>query len=309
MKHAPALRVPFIAGCLGLALALAGTAACGSDSLSNDGSPGAAAPSSSTLAAPTKDDALAAKLPPKIKAAGKIVVGMDTSYPPNEFLGSDGKTAEGVGVDLFNAVAAKLGVTAEYRTATFDTLILSVGSGKYDVGISSITINPDRKKSVTMVSYYDAGTLWATAKGNPNKVDPDNACGLAIGVQKGTIQVDDLTARSKKCTDAGKPGITMVVDDLQVKVTNALVSGKVVAMAADSPVTLYAIKQSNDGLEQLGEVYDSAPYGMVVAKGQEQFADAIAEALKALEASGEYEQILSNWNVQAGAIENFKVNP
>ena len=37
----------------------------------------------------------------------------------------------------------------------------------------------------------------------------DNACGKKIAVQTGTVQVDDITARSKKCTDAGKPAITI----------------------------------------------------------------------------------------------------
>ncbi len=38
-------------------------------------------------------------------------------------------------------------------------------------------------------------------------------------------------------------------------------------MSADSPVTLYAIKQSDGKLEQVGEVFDSLPYGWPVAKG------------------------------------------
>ena len=50
-------------------------------------------------------------------------------------------------------------------------------------------------------------------------------------------------------------------------------------MSADSPVTLYAIKQSEGKLEQAGEVFDSAPYGWPVKKGS-----ALAAALqKALE--------------------------
>lgn len=306
MKHTPAIRIPCLAAGAGLALAF--VAGCGSDSLSSN-TPAGNGGSATVSVAPAKDDALAAKLPAKIQQAGTIVVGMDTSYPPNEFLAADGKTAAGMEVDLFRAVAAKFGVKADFRTATFDTIILGVGSGRYDVGVSSFTINPQRKQSVNMVSYYNAGTLWATAKGNPKQVDPENACGQAIGVQKGTVQIDDLTARSKKCTAAGKPAIQMVIDDLQVKVTNALVSGKVAAMAADSPITNYAIKQSNGGMEKLGGVYDSAPYGIVVAKGQTEFAQALADALKALEQSGEYGKVLSNWGLQDGAIKDFAVNP
>ena len=86
-----------------------------------------------------------------------------------------------------------------------------------------------------MVSYFSAGTQWATKKGNPEKVSLDDACGKAIGVQKGTVQVDDLAARSKKCTDAGKPAINPIVQEGQDQVTADLVSGKTVAMLADSP--------------------------------------------------------------------------
>ena len=39
-----------------------------------------------------------------------------------------------------------------------------------------------------MVSYFNAGTQWATAQGNPKKVNPDNPCGISVAVQKGTVQ-------------------------------------------------------------------------------------------------------------------------
>ncbi len=60
-----------------------------------------------------------------------------------------------------------------------------------------------------MVSYFSAGTQWATKTGNPSGINPDDACGKKVAVQTGTVQVDDITARSKKCTDAGKPAITI----------------------------------------------------------------------------------------------------
>ncbi len=300
MRRMPLLTVSSVAA-LGL------LSACGSSSLSGGGAPPGTQPAVATTQ--TADPQLAAKLPPKIKAAGKIVVGTDTSYPPNEFLGADGKTAEGMDIDLFTAVAQKFGVPVEFRTATFGSIILGVTGGKYDVGVSSFSINPDRKKQVNMVSYYSAGTLWGVPKGNPKKVDPDNACGLNVGVQKDTVQIDDLTARSKKCTAAGKPAINQVVEDLQVKVNADLTSGKVDAMVADSPVTLYAVKQTNGAVEALGKSYDTAPYGYVVPKDQTVFAQAIVDALKALDASGDYTRILQKWNIADGAIRNFAVNP
>ncbi|HMT91193.1 MAG TPA: ABC transporter substrate-binding protein, partial [Dermatophilaceae bacterium] len=277
----------------GVAVAGLALSACGSNSLSSGTASSAAAGASSAASAAVSkatavDPALVAKLPDKIKTAGKIVVGTDATYAPNEFLDTDGKTVVGMDVDIFNAIAAKFGVKVEYVPATFDSIILGVSSSKYDIGLSSFTINDDRKKQVNMVSYFNAGTQWVTQKGNPKKVDPDNACGLNIGVQKGTVQVDDITARSKKCTDAGKPAITQIVDGDQGKVTTAVIGGKADAMAADSPVGLYAVKQTGGQLEALGQIYDAAPYGIVVPQDQTGFAGAVADALKAISTDGTY---------------------
>ena len=292
----------------GLATAGLALTACGSNSLDSGSSPSSSS-SSSSSSSQSVDSALAAKVPQKIKDKGTIVVGSDASYAPNEFIDTDGKTVVGMDVDLFNAVAAKLGLKAEFQNAGFDTIILGVTSGKFDVGVSSFTINDERKKSVNMVSYFNAGTQWAVKKGNPKKVDPDNACGLSIGVQKGTVQIDDLNARSKKCTAAGKPAIKQIIDADQSKVTASVISGKSDAMLADSPVGLYAVKQTGGQLEALGDIYDAAPYGFVVPKDQTDFAQAIADALKAMATDGTYKQILDKWGNDSGAITDFAVNP
>ena len=297
-RLSPAITLTASAAIVVLALS-----ACGSSSLSTPGA------SAKPTVAQTADAKLVAALPAKIKAAGKIVVGTDATYAPNEFLAADGKTVQGMDVDLFNAVAQKFGVTVDWVPANFDSIILGVDSGKYDIGVSSFTINPDRKKQVNMVSYFNAGTQWAVLKGNPKKVDPDNACGLSIGVQKGTVQIDDLTARSKKCTAAGKKAITQIVEQAQSKVTADVVSGKADAMLADSPVGLYAIKQTNGQLEAVGKTYDAAPYGYVLPKSETTFAQAIADALTALNASGDYKKALSTWGNDSGAISTFAVNP
>jgi polar amino acid transport system substrate-binding protein len=289
---------------LGLTAAAALTlsvAACGSESEGTGATGAGAAPSASA------DTALAAKVPAEIKSAGKILVGTDSTYAPSEFLAEDGKTIQGFDVDLFNAVAQKLGLTAEWQSSKFADIIPGVGSGKYNVGVSSFTINPEREKQATMVSYYSAGTQWAAKPGAAIK--PDDACGKKVAVQTDTVQVDDLTARSKKCTDAGKPKITIDQYQAQSDATNAVVTGKDEAMLADSPVCAYAVKQTNGQLALLGDIYDSAPYGYVLPKDQTDFGDAIAQAVKALIADGTYKTILSKWGVEAGAIDTPAVNP
>jgi len=293
--------VTFSAGAAIVALALS---ACGSSSLSTPTTSG-----STPAASQSADPALVAKLPAKIKSAGQIVVGTDATYAPNEFLNADGKTVQGMDVDLFNAVMQKFGVKVVWQPAGFDTIITGVQGGKYDVGVSSFTINNDRMKQVNMVSYFNAGTQWATAPGNPKKVNPASPCGLKVAVQKGTVQEQtDMPPKVKACATQGKP-IDLQIYGGQDQATAAVATGKADAMLADSPVVAYAIKQSAGKIEAAGDVYDAAPYGYVVPKANTEFAQALADALKSLESSGDYKKVLSTWGNEAGAINNFAVNP
>src|SRR5437763_7912503 len=183
-------------GVIGVLAVTLGMAGCGGKSGGTGGAPAVTT---------SVDKALADKVPATIKSDGKILIGTDSTYAPSEFLDTDGKTVIGFDVDLFNAVAQKLGLKTEWQSAKFDDIIPGVQSGKYEAGISSFTINDDRKKQVTMVSYFSAGTQWAAKKGAT--ITTDNACGKKVAVQTGTVQVDDITARSKKCTDGGKGAI------------------------------------------------------------------------------------------------------
>ena len=278
----------------------AGLAGCGDD-------PSDTSSESSAASSASADSSLAGKVPDAIKADGKILVGNDSSYAPNEFLAADGKTVTGFDVDLFNAVAQKLNLTTEWQSATFDSIIPGVSTGKYTVGVSSFTINAERLKEVNMVSYFSAGTQWAAKTGAT--INPDDACGKKIAVQTATVQVDDLNARSKKCTDAGKPKITIDQYQKQSDATNAVVTGKDEAMLADSPIAAYAVKQTNGQLALVGDIYDSAPYGYAVDKDQKAFADVLGEAVQALIADGTYKQVLDKWGVTAGAVTTAEVNP
>ncbi|RLQ11198.1 ABC transporter substrate-binding protein [Micromonospora sp. BL1] len=289
-------------GVAGAAVLLLSLAACGEEESTDQ-------PGGGPSVASSVDAALAAKVPDAIKSDGKIVVGTDSTYAPAEFLDTDGKTVIGFDVELFTAVAAKLGLKAEFVSAPFGDIINGVNSGKYEAGVSSFTINDERKGQANMVSYFQVGTQWVTKKGNPAGVALDNACGKKIAVQKDTVQVEDIQKRSKACTDAGKPAITVDQFPGQDAATAAVVSGKDDAMLADYPVGVYAVTQSNDALELLDKQYEAAPYGYVLAKEQTQLAEAVRDATKAVIADGSYKQVLDKWKVGDGAITDPAINP
>jgi polar amino acid transport system substrate-binding protein len=254
-----------------------------------------------------EDPDLAAMVPESISQDGQILAGVDATYAPNEYLAEDGETVVGWTVDLFDAVAAKLGLTVQWQPAPFGAIIPGVQSGEYEAGVSSFTINDERKAETNMVSYYNAGTQWAAQAGTD--VDPDNACGLRVAVQRDTVQVEDITARSEACVEAGEPEIEILQYQGQDLAVASVVSGQNDAMLADSPQTAFAVEQSWGELELVGDIYDAAPYGYVVEQGQTEFADALSAAVQALMDDGTYQSILEEWGVDGGAISESAVNP
>ncbi len=278
------------------ALALSGCASGTDTSEPTTGSPTAAA---------EKVDEIANTVPEAIKSSGKLIVGVNIPYAPNEFKDPNGKIV-GFDVDLMNAIAGTLGLQAEYRESDFAKIIPSIQGGTYNVGMSSFTDTKEREQSVDFVTYFSAGILWAQKPGAG--IDPNNACGKKVAVQATTTEeTEELPAKNKACIDAGKPPIEIIPFDGQDAATNAVVLGQADAMSADSPVTSYAIKQSNGKLEAAGEIADAAPYGWPVQKGSP-LAQSLQKALEHLIESGKYKEIASNWGVEAGMIDKPVVN-
>jgi ABC-type amino acid transport substrate-binding protein len=212
----------------------------------------------------------------------------------------------GFDVDLMNAVAKTLALTPDYRETGFEAIIPSIRAGDFNVGMSSFTDTKDREGAVDFVTYFQAGTLWAQRAGAG--VDPNNACGLRVGVQYATIQeTEEIPAKSKACTQSGNAAIQKVVYVSQDDLTAALINGQVDAMTTDSPATGFAIKTSGGKLAPAGEIFDTAPYGWPVAKGSK-LGESLRRALEHLMQTGEYRTIATLWGVEKGMITASAIN-
>jgi polar amino acid transport system substrate-binding protein len=253
----------------------------------------------------TKDAAIAAMVPSAVAANGKLTVAAELSYAPLEFVDADGKTPVGMDMDIAHAIAALMGLTVDIQSSQFDSIIPAIGT-RYDVGLSAFTVTAERLETVNMVSYFAAGSQFAVQQGNPDGVDPDNLCGVTVGVQTGTVQQDELTAMQADCAD--NP-ITILPYDKQADVTTNLVGGKVQAMYADSPVTAYAVEQTDGKLETLGEIRDAAPYGAVIAKDDLALAQAVQAALQQLMDDGTLTKIAAAWGNEQGVLTTAELNP
>lgn len=240
---------------------------------------------------------------------GTVTIGVEATYPPGEYLDEDGQTVLGFNVDLVTAALAEMGVEPVWEPTTFDSIIIGVDTGTYDMGASSFTVTEERMEQVNMVSYFSSGTQWFAPAGNPDDVDPDNACGLRIAVQTGTTHDTDIEARSQECVDAGEDPITIEKFQSQPQATETVVSGLNDASLADLPTSLYAIQETGDKLEFIGEQYDAAPYGVVLHKDDTELSEELAAAFNTIIENGTYAEILEEWGIEVGALEAAEVNP
>ncbi|MGZ4268249.1 MAG: ABC transporter substrate-binding protein [Solirubrobacteraceae bacterium] len=292
------------AAVLALALAVAGCGSSKSSSTATSSGASTATTSTSTKA----DPKVAAEVPAAFKSKGTLIVAADASYPPNEFIGKDGKTVEGMDADLAQALAGVMGLKAKVVNATFDGIIPGLAAKKYDLGMSSFTDTKEREKTVDFVTYFSAGTsFYVKAQGGPNIGSLADLCGHKVAAEKGTTQATDSTAQSKKCTAAGKKGVSVSVFPDQNGANLALSSGRADVGMADSPVAEYQVKQSNGQFKVTGQPYGTAPYGIAIPKGSG-LPKPILDGIKALMANGTYKAILTKWGIQQGAITNPVIN-
>ncbi|MEU9198967.1 ABC transporter substrate-binding protein [Streptomyces sp. NPDC048332] len=302
------------------AIAVAGTmllTACGDQTKNNaDDSASAKASDGASAAASSPADLL----PADIKSKGVIKVGSDIAYPPVEFKDGSGKTV-GIDPDLAAALGKELGVEFQFENGTFDTLVTGLRAKRYDIAMSAMTdtkdrqngVDPETKKKVgegvDFVDYFTAGVSIYTKKGDDQGIKTwADLCGKKIAVQRNTVSNDLAKAESKKCTGGKKIAIESYDNDLQAQ--TRLRSGGADAGSSDFPVAAYAVKTSGGGkdFQLVGEQVEAAPYGIAVAKGNDQLTKAIQAALAAIIKNGEYEKIIAKWGVEAGAVTEAKLN-
>lgn len=275
---------------------------------STDGSDDSSAAASFDPSAVEADEEIAALLPEEIAEKGTLAVGSNTEYAPAEFIDADGTTPVGFDIDTIHAVAAVLGLEADVQSAAFDGIIPAIGT-KYDVGISSFTITDERTEQANMISYAVAGSQFGVAAGNPEDFDPENLCGTTVGVQTSTIQDEELADISEQCEEDGEEPVDVVRYESQADVTTNLVGGKLQAMYADSPVTAYAIEQTDGKVETIGEIRDAAPYGIVVAQDDDELTEAVQAAVQKLIDDGTLDDIFAAWGSSEPVVDEAELNP
>jgi polar amino acid transport system substrate-binding protein len=258
------------------------------------------------LSSITKSDAAAALLPKDIIERGTFILGVDATYPPNEFKDDAGNPI-GWEVDLMNATAVKLGLEPVNKVAKFENIIPNIELGKFDSGIAGYYDTVERQKSFDMVDFFLAGNQFASLTDNPvtNELD---ICGQKISVPNGgSAPLYYLPEIEKECLAAGKEKIEILGYDTTEEMVAAVTLGRAYAFVADSPVVSYAIKNSEGKLVG-SDIYDTLPAGAPFKKGNEDLVNATAAAMQELHEDGTYDEILNFWGVEVGRVDAITVN-
>jgi polar amino acid transport system substrate-binding protein len=297
-----------LVGVLTTVLAASGCSAPDSDAggASTDGTATSTAGGNTKL---TKDNAIAAMLPPDIAGSGTVRVASGVSFPPMEFFGPDNKTVLGFDADLGAALGDVLGVTFKFENTNFDGIIGGLDAGRYDLSLTSMIDKKSRQGTVDFVDYLSSGVTFMVAKGNPkNLTDQLALCGQKAAVEKsstGDLSVDDIT---KACKAAGKPAVQKLPFPDQASAVQALQSGRADAVVALDLTLAYNVKQDPNSFEIASKPFGTLPVGIPIPKKDVQLRDAVQAALKKVISSGLYEQLLTKWNLQDQALTTAPIN-
>lgn len=197
-----------------------------------------------------------------------IVVATSPDYPPFEDM--DGEKIMGIEPELVEMIAQKLGMTVQWESVDFNSIITGIQAGRYDAGVAAISITPDRQENCDFTQPYFLAQQAIVVLPGSDIQDKGGLDGKTIAVQTGT------TAEAY-CMENG---YTVLSFDSSNDAVSALSSGKADAWVVDKEVAM-AVSQQLE-LVLLDEAMTSEPFAFAFAKGSDltaQFDAALAELL------------------------------
>lgn len=255
------------------------------------------------------DEQLAKQLPDQIKDAGVIRMAINPNYPPFESTAPDGKSMVGLDPDLANAIGDVLGVEVELVPTSFDAIIPALQADKVDMAMSSIGDTLEREQVVDFATYYWNGTLILVEKGNPKGIAADKACGVSIGVIRGSLQQSTfLPAQAPTCKKAGlaPPTARAYQDAPQAQL--ALQSGRIDGVMLDAPPLIDAVDKNPDDFETVGPLTRNPNPGGIAFPKDSELVKSVNAAVNVLIENGTYAEILEKWKLEDIAIDASEIN-
>ena len=160
----------------------------------------------------------------------QLVVATNAEFPPFEY--TEGDQYLGVDMEIAYLLAQKLGKELVIQNMDFDAVCLSVGSHKCDIAMAGLTINEERKESVTFSDSYYQASQKLIVKGDDITFDDCTTAdqvvaklqsmdsSVKIGFQNGTTgqsyteSTGDFESNAFKVTPVGYQNGALAVQDM-----------------------------------------------------------------------------------------------
>lgn len=197
-----------------------------------------------------------------------VTVATSPDFPPFESL--DGSEVVGIEVDILQAITGKLGLEMQLEQMDFESVIPGVQAGKFDIGMSGITITADRQKNCDFTQPYFLASQAIV-------VTPDSDITCKADLEGKTVSVQTGTTAEEYCMENGYEVLAFAANN---DAAAALTSGKAAAWVVDNEVGVALAAQQ--GLVVLDEAMTSEPYAFAFAKDSAltaQFDEALGELL------------------------------
>jgi len=241
----------------------------------------------------------AVETPPTLNE-GVLMVGMEIAYPP--FESYDGDKVVGFDPDVASALAERMGLEVDYFDTRFPNLILGLNSGRFDTIISGMYILPDRLKQADAIPYAQTGAaIMVTADSEVMPKEPEDLCGLTVGLQQGTSWVAKLNDLSTSyCEANGKGAITLREFPTTSETSQALLSGNIQAhMEIVSASQSIADKSRGRIVISSEHALYPETLGIYVKKGNEALFQALEAAVNEFKQTDEYQALLDKYSLEA----------
>jgi len=220
----------------------------------------------------------------------KVVIGTEGAYPPFNYVDTDGKV-KGFDVDIALALCAEMKVECEVVTQDWDGIIPALLAGKFDAIIASMSITPERQKTIAFTDkYYNTPPAVAAPKDTTIAgVTPEDLKGKTIGVQSSTTHADFVEKMLPDSTMKAYP----TSDEYKLD----LASGRIDA-AVDDVVVLSEWLKTDAGacckivgtIKPVIEIHGPGA-GIGLRKEDTDLRDMFNAAIKAIRANGKYQEI------------------
>lgn len=249
-----------------------------------------AEPSSADTSEPAEKTAL-----DKIKDAGVLVMGTSADYPPCEFhMEIDGvDTIVGFDVDIAQYFADQLGVELKVVDMNFDSLLISLDKGDFDIVMAGISSNPERAKVVDFTNVLFKNEQVAIIRKEDAGVLTDQA---ALAGHKGAVQTGStqVAIANEVIGEENVVGLTKF-NEMILELKN----GKVDAVFTNSMNAL-PWTANNDDLTTIVLDFEDPGYSCAVQKGNEELVEFLNEQIESMREQGLFEQYVVEAQKLAG---------